>query len=95
MPVQLEHVGWASASREGEGHGGCYDNFAMVFNQGPIVLLRLELGIYSKGKLSVFELVGEYLRHNQLYQVCRENENIKWMFLFNSVCNYFFLLIGI
>jgi hypothetical protein len=78
MPVQLEHVGWASASREGEGHGGCYDNFAMVFNQGPIVLLRLELGIYSKGKLSVFELVGEYLRHNQLYQCLQLFLSLNW-----------------
>ena len=65
----MEFTGWASVSREGEGHGGCYDNFAMIFNKGPIVLLRIELGVHSKGKLSIFELMGEYLQHNQLDQV--------------------------
>ena len=69
VPVQLEHTGWASISREGEGHSGCYDNFVMVFNQGPIVMLRLELGLHSKGRLSTFEMLCEYLQHNQLYQV--------------------------
>ena len=67
--MQLEHAGWASVSREGEGHSGCYDNFAMVFSQGPIVLMRIELGVYSKGRLTVCELMMEYLRHKQLHQV--------------------------
>ena len=38
----------------------------MVFNQGPIVMLRLELGLHSKGRLSAFEMLCEYLQHNQL-----------------------------
>ena len=59
VPVQLEHTGWASVSREGEGHSSCYDNFAMVFSQGPIVLMRIELGVYSKGRLTVCELLME------------------------------------
>lgn len=69
FPLQLEHTGWASLSREGEGHSGCYDNFVMVFSQGPIVLLRIELGVFSKGRLTAGELIVEYLRHGQLQQV--------------------------
>ena len=43
----------------------------MVFNQGPIVMLRLELGLHSKGRLSTFEVLCEYLQNNQLHQVSR------------------------
>ena len=32
-PVLLHRAGWGSDAREGEGHGGCYDNFVAVFNQ--------------------------------------------------------------
>ena len=69
VPVQLEHGGWGSESRAGEGHGGCYDNYLMVFSKGPIVLMRLELGVLSKGRLTILEIIGEYLKHNQLHQV--------------------------
>ncbi|XP_019853301.1 PREDICTED: WD repeat-containing and planar cell polarity effector protein fritz homolog isoform X3 [Amphimedon queenslandica] len=78
VPVQLEHAGWASVSREGEGHSGCYDNFAMVFSQGPIVLMRIELGVYSKGKLTVCELMMEYLRHKQLHQCVELILSLNW-----------------
>lgn len=67
-PLLLEYVGWGSEPREGEGHGGCYDNFVMVFNKGPIVMVRVELGVVSKGKLTFTELLCEYLRHEQLDQ---------------------------
>lgn len=67
--MQLEHSGWGSVSIAGEGHGGCYDNYLMVFSKGPIVLIRLELGVLSKGRLTVLEIFSEYLRQSQLHQV--------------------------
>ena len=36
---------------------------------GPVVLLRLELGVVSRGKAGPVELVSEYIRHKQLEQV--------------------------
>lgn len=65
----LEYGGWGSEPRQGEGHGGCYDNFAIAFNKGPIVLLRIELGVVSKGKLGTIEIMNEFLRHKQYHQV--------------------------
>ena len=36
---------------------------------GPVVLLRLELGILSRGYLGPGELVAEYVRNNKVDQV--------------------------
>ena len=41
----------------------------MVFSKGPIVLLRLELGVLSKGRLTILEIMNEYLKQSQLHQV--------------------------
>ena len=68
-PVLWEHCGWGSDPRQGDGHGGCYDNFAIVFNKGPIVLMRIELGVASKGKLGTLEVLCELLRYNHYQQV--------------------------
>ncbi len=65
----LEYIGWGSEPRQGEGHGGCYDNVVLVFNNGPIVLIRLELGVISKGRIGIAELLCEYLRYKQYSQV--------------------------
>ena len=65
----LEYVGWGSELRQGEGHGGCFDNFIVVFSTGPILLMRIELGVVSKGKLGTSELLCEYLRYKQFDQV--------------------------
>ena len=32
-PTRLIQAEWGSGPREGEGHGGCYDNFIMVFER--------------------------------------------------------------
>ena len=32
-PTRLEMAGWGSEPAGGEGHGGCYDNFIMVFDR--------------------------------------------------------------
>ena len=32
-PARLELAGWGSEPGGGEGHGGCYDNFIMVFDR--------------------------------------------------------------
>ena len=37
--------------------------------RGPFVLLRLELGVLSRGKVGPVEMVSEYIRHNQLQEV--------------------------
>ena len=31
--TRLGRAEWGSGPREGEGHGGCYDNFIMVFEK--------------------------------------------------------------
>ena len=69
-PMLVEHSGWGSEPRQGDGHGGCYDNFMVAFSKGPIVLMRIELGVASKGKLSSLEILCEFLRFKQYSQVC-------------------------
>ena len=32
-PTRLEMAGWGSEPAGGEGHGGCYDNFVIVFDR--------------------------------------------------------------
>ena len=89
-------AGWGSEPAGGEGHGGCYDNFVMVFDRygdhqdlilwtslhayyyaehmyclhrGPVVLLRTEFGVLSRGKVGPTELVSEYLRSGKTNEV--------------------------
>lgn len=85
-------AGWGSEPAGGEGHGGCYDNFVMVFDRygdhnlilwtcvylfnvmyclhrGPVVLLRTEFGVLSRGKMGPTELVSEYLRSRKTNEV--------------------------
>ena len=52
----------------------CGSSFPLDLNStspcsGPVVLLRLELGVVSRGKAGPVELVSEYIRHKQLEQV--------------------------
>ena len=92
-PTRLEMAGWGSEPAGGEGHGGCYDNFVMVFDRyvhctcrtiyiyictctyfnrftrGPVVLLRTEFGVLSRGKVGPTELVSEYLRCQKMNEV--------------------------
>ena len=38
--------------------------------RGPLVLLRVELGVLSRGNLRPLELVAEYIQQNDLEKVC-------------------------
>ena len=44
-PTRLEMAGWGSEPAGGEGHGGCYDNFVMVFDR--CVCTRMLLTLYN------------------------------------------------
>lgn len=78
---QLKDVGWASepsvSQESSEDHGG-FDNFLMVFETGPLVLLRLDLGLLSRGKMGSPELVCEYIRMNCVDQAVSLLSGLNW-----------------
>ncbi|KAL5484269.1 hypothetical protein EMCRGX_G020736 [Ephydatia muelleri] len=78
-PGQLEEVGWALepwvSQESSEDHGG-YDCFLMAFDTGPLVLLRLDLGLLSRGKVGSPELVCEYIRMNCVDQCIMHNSEV-------------------
>ncbi|KAK3755322.1 hypothetical protein QZH41_014625 [Actinostola sp. cb2023] len=48
-----------------EGSVGCHDNLLVLFDGGPMCMLRVELGVVSHGKLGAVELVSQYIKHEQ------------------------------
>ena len=44
-------------------------NFNFLMYRGPVVLLRVEFGVLSRGKMGPTELVAEYLRFGQANEV--------------------------
>ena len=47
-----------------ECHRGFY-----IYNRGPAAMLLLSLGVVSRERFSCLELVKEYIRHKQLFEV--------------------------
>ena len=43
----------------------------LIFCRGPLVLLRIELGVLSRGNLRPLELVSEYIQQNDIEKVIR------------------------
>ena len=41
----------------------------IIIYSGPLVMLRLELGVLSRGNLGPVEVVSEYIRLNKIDQV--------------------------
>lgn len=56
----------------------CCDDVMLVFDKGPICLLRLQLGICSRGKLSAIELVCEYIKYDQVKEAVNLLSALHW-----------------
>eukprot|EP01137_Pigoraptor_chileana_P026617 Opistho-2@8196 len=52
---------WAAGVRKAY----CHDTVMLVFDRGPIVVLRIELGMLSRGCLGASEIVAERIRHHE------------------------------
>ena len=44
-------------------------NFNFLMHRCPVVLLRVEFGVLSRGKMGPTEVVAEYLRHGRANEV--------------------------
>lgn len=65
---KLKKVCWAHDSGLGPTPDAvsCSDDIFLVFERGPVGLLRLELGVCTQGQITPVELACEYLKHDQL-----------------------------
>lgn len=80
-PVRLDSVSWscdASLGNIADNSIGCYDNLLILFERGPLCLLRLELGVLTHGRLGTVEMVSEYMRHDQPEEAVNFLNSINW-----------------
>ncbi len=46
-----------------------HETVVAVFDRGPVVIIRIELGNFSKGKIGHIELMAQFLEQDQLSKV--------------------------
>ncbi|XP_035679545.1 WD repeat-containing and planar cell polarity effector protein fritz homolog [Branchiostoma floridae] len=69
--AQLERLQWTPAtamSSSSDWTGDCYDSVLLMFDKGPLALLRFHLGVFSRGRLGAQELISEFLKSGQVDQ---------------------------
>ncbi|KAK2560334.1 WD repeat-containing and planar cell polarity effector protein fritz-like protein [Acropora cervicornis] len=80
-PVRLGNVAWSSDAPIGnftDNSIGCYDNLFILFDRGPLCLLRFELGVLTHGRLGTVEMVSEYIRHCQPEEAVNFLNSMNW-----------------
>ncbi|KXJ12588.1 WD repeat-containing and planar cell polarity effector protein fritz-like [Exaiptasia diaphana] len=80
-PPRLDIVTWsceAPIMNITEGSVGCHDNLLILFDGGPMCMIRVELGVLSHGKLGAVELVSEYIKHEQGEQAVNFLNSMNW-----------------
>ncbi|XP_064395899.1 WD repeat-containing and planar cell polarity effector protein fritz homolog [Halichondria panicea] len=72
-PVQLQLGEWGT-QLDGETN----DNFVLAFDRGPVVLVKIELGVLSRGQLGPAEIVAEYVRENTMSKAIKVLNQLSW-----------------
>lgn len=54
-----------------------HETIVVVFDRGPVVTIRIELGVLSKGKVAHIELLSQYLQLDQLPKAISLLQSIK------------------
>ena len=76
----LQLVSWAQDSGVGPAPHTicCCDDVMLIFERGPICVLRLQLGICTQGSLSPVQLVCEYIKYDQLKEAVILLNSMHW-----------------
>jgi hypothetical protein len=69
MAVAMTTSSWCLIGMEIIKYFG-HAHFMYSLIRGPVVLLRTEFGVLSRGKMGPTELVSEYLRSGKTNEVC-------------------------
>ncbi|RMX46711.1 hypothetical protein pdam_00015699 [Pocillopora damicornis] len=80
-PVKLNKVSWSCEAPIGNLSDNslcCHDNLVILFDRGPLCLLRLELGVLTNGRLGSVELVSEYIKHEQAEEAVNFLNSMNW-----------------
>lgn len=80
-PVKLNKVSWSCEAPIGNLSDNslcCHDNLVILFDRGPLCLLRLELGVLTNGRLGTVELVSEYIKHEQAEEAVNFLNSMNW-----------------
>lgn len=80
-PVKLNKVSWSCEAPIGNLSDNslcCHDNLVILFDRGPLCLLRLELGVLTNGRLGTVELVSEYIKHKQAEEAVNFLNSMNW-----------------
>ncbi|KAL9962591.1 hypothetical protein ACROYT_G031702 [Oculina patagonica] len=80
-PVKLNKVSWSCEAPIGnltDNSIGCHDNLLILFDRGPLCLLRLELGVMTNGRLGTVEMVSEYIKHEQAEEAVNFLNSMNW-----------------
>ena len=76
----LKLVSWSLDSGMGPAPEtiGCCEDILLVFDRGPLCMLRLELGICTRGIIGPIELLCEYMKSNQLSEAVALLNALNW-----------------
>ncbi|PFX14631.1 WD repeat-containing and planar cell polarity effector protein fritz-like [Stylophora pistillata] len=80
-PVKMNKVSWSCEAPVGNLSDNslcCHDNLIVLFDRGPLCLLRLELGVLTNGRLGTVELVSEYIKHEQAEEAVNFLNSMNW-----------------
>lgn len=80
-PVKLNGVLWSCEAPIGnlaDNSIGCHDNLLILFDRGPLCLLRVELGVLTNGRLGTVEMVSEYIKHEQAEEAVNFLNSMNW-----------------
>lgn len=80
-PVKMNKVSWSCEAPVGNLSDNslcCHDNLIILFDRGPLCLLRLELGVLTNGRLGTVELVSEYIKHEQAEEAVNFLNSMNW-----------------
>ena len=57
----------------------------LMVQSGPLMLLRLNSGVFSGGRLGPVQVVGQYLKHNLYHQVLLFLSQLSWLYSGNTL----------
>jgi len=77
---KLEKVSWSCDFKLGPSPEvtGCYDDLLLVFEEGLLCVIRIELGVLSNGRLGPVEIVSEYIQNGNYSEAVKFLNSMNW-----------------
>ena len=79
-PVTVRGCSWSTGGGQGQGTVMDLDLFLLRLAGGPLVLLRLNGGVFTGGRLGPSQIVSQYLKCSLYHQVLLFMSQLSWLY---------------